>query len=360
MAFNEFSRIVILGGNGMMGRYAAKYFSKYRNVFVTTRQSYDFNVPTTQVVQLLGELIKPNDVVINCIGMTNKRETASPEDELAFYRINVALPRLAALRCVMIGAWFVHITTDCVYTGDKTVHGTGPAWFPKVTLDGNRCDVQDSRDTTYYCNEQYIERKSLKDSTDLYGFTKALGDQALQDMKNTTVFRVSIIGEEESNGKSFVEWVLRSAVHSTTISGYTNHRWNGVTCLELCEEIELLVTPTNLTVNDRNREVKFSNVITLSSSFIPVGSSASGTSVNNDGSGERPYITKAELVQCIIDVYKLNLTVVPCEAQTTVNRDLHCCPYTTGDIRAQIQKMYEFDVCGRRFFERVVPLKFAN
>ena len=39
----------------------------------------------------------------------------------------------------------------------------------------------------------------------------------------------------ENNKLSFLEWVRNNT--GNTVNGYTNHLWNGVTCLEIVVEV---------------------------------------------------------------------------------------------------------------------------
>ena len=70
----------------------------------------------------------------------------------------------------------------------------------------------------------YLER-DFHDAEDVYGKTKSLGE--IKD-KNFYNIRTSIIGEENYNKKSLVEWFKSSAVNSE-LNGFRNHKWNGLT-----------------------------------------------------------------------------------------------------------------------------------
>ena len=41
------------------------------------------------------------------------------------------------------------------------------------------------------------------------------------------------------NKKSFLEWVISN--NNGKIKGFTNHMWNGITCLEYCKVIEQII-----------------------------------------------------------------------------------------------------------------------
>ncbi len=94
----------------------------------------------------------------------------------------------------------IHISTDCVYSGKK----------------GN-----------------YLE-DDLHDPVDIYGKTKSLGEPI-----NCMTIRTSIIGEENNNNKSLVEWVKKQK--NKKINGYLNHKWNGLTAKHLSEIIVKII-----------------------------------------------------------------------------------------------------------------------
>jgi dTDP-4-dehydrorhamnose reductase len=43
------------------------------------------------------------------------------------------------------------------------------------------------------------------------------------------------------NKKSLLEWVRTSAESDNTIFGWTTHYWNGITCLQYCKIIEMMI-----------------------------------------------------------------------------------------------------------------------
>jgi dTDP-4-dehydrorhamnose reductase len=67
--------------------------------------------------------------------------------------------------------------------------------------------------------------ESPHDASDVYGKTKSLGEA---DSPNVMHLRVSIIGRELRGKKSLLEWVIGQPKNST-IPGYTDRIWNGIT-----------------------------------------------------------------------------------------------------------------------------------
>ena len=135
--------------------------------------------------------------MINCIGTIKPR--VDQLGDLNAILVNSVFPRLLSKLSKELNFKVIHPTTDCVYTGSK----------------GNY-----NEDDVY-------------DVNDVYGMSKAMGE-----VSDVCIVRTSIIGEEINNGRSLVEWVKSESGNS--IFGYTNHFWNGVTCLQfakICDQI---------------------------------------------------------------------------------------------------------------------------
>lgn len=126
------------------------------------------------------------DYIINAIGITIPFSLKNPGTT---FFINSAFPHIMAN---IFGYKFIHITTDCVYNGKKD--------YP------------------------YNER-STKTPLDIYGLSKSLGEP-----KNCLTLRTSIFGRELLNFTGILEWFLKQ--EGKTISGFTNHFWNGITTKE--------------------------------------------------------------------------------------------------------------------------------
>ena len=146
------------------------------------------------------------------------------------------------------------------------------------------------------------------DVSDVYGMSKALGEPA-----NCTVIRTSIIGEEVGQKRSLVEWVKNSA--NKTVAGFTNHYWNGMTCLQFAKICNELITQKMYWEGIRHL---FSNSV-----------------------------TKMELVQLISQEYDLNVTVEPKEASFICNRTLKSVYFLAESfglpsLAQQIKQMKEF------------------
>ena len=192
-------KIIVLGSTGMLGNYVEKYLKKKYTVVSINRDRLDAsNVNFTKLkTTLIQNEVNKDDVVINCIGTIKPR--VDQLGDLNAILVNSVFPRLLSKVSKELNFKVIHPTTDCVYTGSKG--------------DYNEDDVYDVND--------------------VYGMSKAMGE-----VSDVCVIRTSIIGEEVNNGRSLVEWVKSESGKS--IFGYTNHFWNGVTCLQfakICDHI---------------------------------------------------------------------------------------------------------------------------
>jgi dTDP-4-dehydrorhamnose reductase len=124
-------------------------------------------------------------------------------DPLPALAMNALLPHRVAAICRAVGARFIHISTDCVFSGRK----------------GN-----------------YVE-SDPSDAEDVYGRTKFLGE--VQGPHAITL-RTSIIGQELKNRLGLVEWFL---AQTGTIQGYRKAMYSGFTTDELSRIILQHVIP---------------------------------------------------------------------------------------------------------------------
>jgi len=194
--------VIVLGNKGMLGRYVESHLkNKNYNVIGYTRTELDAARITEETLRafLFHEDINEGDVIINCMG------TIKPQVDkygtLNAIKVNSLFPHILSTVCEGIGVKLIHITTDCVFTGN----------------DG-----------------QYTE-KSPHDCTDIYGKTKSLGEP-----ENCTVVRTSIIGEEAETSRSLIEWV--KSQDGKTVNGYVNHQWNGLTCHQAAKVFEQIIS----------------------------------------------------------------------------------------------------------------------
>ena len=133
--------------------------------------------------------------IVNAMGITKPliHDDHPAEIETAI-AINSILPHRVGQCAADRGATVLQIATDCVYSGTKG---------------------------------GYMETDA-HDALDAYGKTKSLGETYIPSVHH---LRCSIIGPEPKDFKFLVEWFLRQP-RGARVSGFVNHRWNGVTTLQ--------------------------------------------------------------------------------------------------------------------------------
>lgn len=272
-------RVLVFGSDGMLGRYIVAYLHD-KGVWVknSTRKEYDLsNTNYNNLSVYLSSYVKKGDIVINASGIINKRPDIPSQNYLTHaIKVNSIFPRLCAAICAAKGIKFIHITTDCIYNGSRGCY-----------------QITDS------C-----------DATDSYGITKACGETSVND-PDCIQIRTSIIGES-ANGRSLVEW-LRSNQNST-ITGYTHHLWNGVTCLELAKFIFILIHSPDI---NKNKVYVFTGEI----------------------------VSKYELCKLINEIYEFNINILRgVSTQDSHPRNMtligNCQPLIL--LRQQISEMKDF------------------
>jgi dTDP-4-dehydrorhamnose reductase len=209
-------RVLILGGDGMLGHQLFLHFQKGHDVRVTLRfghETYEhyrlFERPTAyygidarqteRLLQVMADF-RP-EAVVNAVGIVKQRSES--KEVIPSLEINSLLPHRLALFCRTVGARFVHLSTDCVFSGRK----------------GN------------------YRETDMPDAEDLYGRTKLLGEIS---ESHCLTLRTSMIGPELSSKTGLLEWFL--AQRGQTVKGFTKAIFSGFPTVELARIIERILT----------------------------------------------------------------------------------------------------------------------
>lgn len=209
--------ILVLGASGMLGNVVFRLLSEKIEwrVFGAIRSGADRNFFSSDASnRLLSEVDAGNfesivrayniacpDVVINCIGLI--KQLADADNPLEAIPINSLLPHRLAKLCDAFGARLIHISTDCVFSGDRGM----------------------------YREEDY------PDARDLYGRTKLLGEV---DYDHAVTLRTSIIGPELKGAHSLLAWFLSQ---SGSCPGFTRAIFSGVPTIVLANIIRDIIIP---------------------------------------------------------------------------------------------------------------------
>ena len=207
-------KILILGGDGMLGHQLLRLLGDQHEVKVTLRQEFsayagsDLFSPdnafagvdvrvSDRVLAVLSEFHP--DAVVNAVGIVKQRPDGL--DVIPNLEINALLPHRLALICRAIGSRFIHISTDCVFSG----------------------------------NRGHYREDDRPDPVDIYGHSKLLGEVSSE---GAITLRTSIIGLGLYRKTSLIDWFLRQ---ESRIPGYRNAIFSGFTTKELSRVIEKLL-----------------------------------------------------------------------------------------------------------------------
>jgi dTDP-4-dehydrorhamnose reductase len=204
-------RVLVLGAAGMLGHRVFLTLLTAHDVWGTVRgrpADYRQSMPRSGE-KLLGpvDVLNPDEIVrvvatvrpdaiVNCVGIV--KQLAEAHDPLLSISTNSLLPHRLALVAGSCGARLIHISTDCVFSGQT----------------GNYTEAD------------------RPDADDLYGRTKLLGEVTAG---SCLTLRTSIIGPELHSRNGLLEWLLH--VDTPLVKGYRRAIFSGLSTLELSNVI---------------------------------------------------------------------------------------------------------------------------
>jgi len=197
-------KVLILGSTGLIGHQVYNYLKdsdnyelhniSYRNkiqndtILLNARDEKNFIDKITN--------IRPQ-YIVNCIGILINGSDADPENAIF---LNSYMPHRLTRLADKINAKLIHISTDCVFSGDK--------------------------------KKPYVETDE-KDGRGIYAKTKGLGE--IVSDKHLTL-RTSVVGPElKTDGEELFHWFMNQ---QGDISGFTKAIWSGVTTIELSKAVK--------------------------------------------------------------------------------------------------------------------------
>ena len=177
-------RVLVLGGTGMLGHVLWGECSERFDALATVRSDEiperaagvldpdrtltGVRIEDEAAVAVALDRAAP-DAVVNCIGLVKQRPEAA--DAAALVRANALFPHELAAACERRGAHLVHVSTDCVFAGDRGGY------------------AEDDR----------------PDPADLYGRSKLAGEP---EGEGVLTLRTSMLGRELDRSSGLLEWFL--------------------------------------------------------------------------------------------------------------------------------------------------------
>ena len=196
-------KIIVLGSKGMLGQMVKLYFTNEKFEVIV----FDKRFTENNFISYFDELNSFEDgIVINCIGRIKQKS----EEAFDLLWANSILP-LSLARSLKSSHILIHPSTDCVFDG---------------------------------LTDKPYNFSDFHSASDVYGWSKSLGETAVTNMANSLIVRVSIIGPDSNSNKGLLSWFLNNP-SGTILNGFTNHFWNGITTLEWCKRIHEIIINEN-------------------------------------------------------------------------------------------------------------------
>ena len=210
-------KALVVGASGLIGSAMLRVLSEKNDleVFGTVRDesvkrffsaSIGDRLKTGIDVEHLDSLerildeIRP-DVVVNCAGLTKHKPEA--DEPLVAIPINTLMPHRLARLCKLVGARLIHVSTDCVFSGNKGA---------------------------------YVE-DDFTDARDVYGKSKALGEVSCS---HAITLRTSTIGHELQSKCGLLDWFLSQ---ESRCRGYTRAVFSGLPTVVFAQVVRDVVIP---------------------------------------------------------------------------------------------------------------------
>lgn len=208
-------KILILGGNGMLGhaffnhwkrKYTVKTCvreseEKYKifKFFDTSNTFFNVDVIKNNNLEIAIKEFKPH-VIVNCIGVT--KQLINLKSDSDFLEVNSIFPNELAKICTKVNIKMINLSTDCIFSGKKG----------------------------------FYSESDKADPDDIYGETKLKGE--ISNNPNVLTIRKSTLGLEISKNHGLVEWFLRQ---KGNIYGYDRVIYSGIISSELAIIIEMML-----------------------------------------------------------------------------------------------------------------------
>lgn len=269
-------KIIVLGHKGMLGHMVVKYFTSKGYDVITIQNRYE---PSSRSLFFEEILQHPDSIVINAIGRIKQKS----EDTNDLLWANAILP-LDLTKNLHPTQTLIHPSTDCVFDG--------------------------LTDTPYPIHAN-------QNAKDDYGWSKQLGETAVNRRNNTIIVRVSIIGVDNNpNPKGLLGWFL-SQPENSKLNGFTNHYWNGITTLEWCKIVDHLISEV------------VTNAKTQCITLQP---------------GTNEHYTKCEMLNLFNEIFETTHSVTPVAAEQRIDRRLSA-DIIAKDLKGQLIDLKNFNDC---------------
>jgi dTDP-4-dehydrorhamnose reductase len=203
-------RVLVLGATGALGhRLCLEWGERFEctatvrrpvaepvaELLAATRLIAGVSAGDPQSLRPAFEQASP-DVVVNCVGAVKQVEAG--QQPIPAIQINSLFPHEVAEICREASVRLVHVSTDCVFSGERGNYAEG----------------------------------DVPDATDVYGRSKLLGEVSGPGL---LTLRTSLIGRELRSSLGLLEWLISN--RGGRVKGFSRAVFSGLTTIALAAEI---------------------------------------------------------------------------------------------------------------------------
>jgi len=212
-------RVVVFGAAGMLGhRTLIELGGEVRAIGTVRGEAEPFaDHPLLGQAKIIGHVRAEDmssierildgfqpDAAVNCIGVV--RQSPLINDQIISGEINALFPRRLARSCRDRGVRLIHMSTDCVFSGQK----------------GGRAEIDPP------------------DPDDFYGRSKLAGEPEFSDNPDCLCIRTSAVGQEIKHRRSLLQWLI--ANRKGRVKGYSRAVFSGLSAPVLARTIKRVIT----------------------------------------------------------------------------------------------------------------------
>lgn len=198
-------KIVITGGNGMLGRTLQKVLGDSHEIYIAdinVKNGVGVDITNPNQFDMMMQQVSP-DIIIHCAAMTNVDKCESEQD--AAYKLNVLGTMNVANTCRKHNIRLIAISTDYVFDGMS--------------------------------HKPYTEFDLPNGGLNVYGRTKWLGEQIVRQFcPNHVICRVSWLYGE--GGPSFVHTMVKLAKERKELKVVENQWGNPTSCMAVARALQ--------------------------------------------------------------------------------------------------------------------------
>jgi len=227
--------ILLLGASGYLGEAFVTELRRRKTEFTTlSRKQVDY----TRFDLLLEFLrAKKPSFVVNAAGYTGKPNVDACELDKAGTLVgNALLPQTVAHACAAAKIPWGHISSGCVYSGAKIFENGTVRVEKDMTKPGLHALAEKKSPSIRGFTELDAPNFSFRDQPcSFYSGTKALGEEAIENIGESYIWRLRIPFDEFDNQRNYLSKVQRYAKAYENVNSISHRGEFAKVCLDLWE-----------------------------------------------------------------------------------------------------------------------------